>query len=228
MVRRAQLPLQALSLTTLQRWPWHWLNAHAAATVRLQGLAKLGLSYETLHAKYPRLIYCHLTAWGRTGPRVNDPGYDTGAYGAATGIMDQQRPSDDAEMSRWPVGVGDHAASMSVVGGIGLALHHRNTTGLGQLVDVSLLRAGVWANSHSIVAASASDEWARTLQERMPLGGRPLLLQPYATASAQWIHLLGYETPRHLPGVIAALELGDSPLATEERFEIANINAPEK
>ena len=53
------------------------------------------------------------------------------------------------------------------------------------------------------------------------------VLQPYATASPQWIHLLGYETPRHLPGVIAALGLGNSPLATEERFEISNINAPQ-
>jgi len=147
--------------------------------VRLQGLNKLGLEYEQLQARYPRLIYCHLTAWGRTGPRVSDPGYDTGAYGAATGIMDQQRPSDAADMSRWPVGVGDHAASMSLVGGIGLALHHRHMTGQGQLVDVSLLRAGIWANSHSVVAASASEQWARTLQEPMPLGGRPLLLQPY-------------------------------------------------
>jgi crotonobetainyl-CoA:carnitine CoA-transferase CaiB-like acyl-CoA transferase len=140
--------------------------------------------------------------------------------------MDQQRPSEAADMSRGPVGVGDHAASMSVVAGIGLALHHRHATGLGQLVDVSLLRAGVWANSHSIVAASASQQWARTLKEPMPLGGRPLLLQPYATASTQWIHLLGYETARHLPGVIVALGLGDSPLAKDPRFDMSNINVP--
>lgn len=97
---------------------------------------------------------------------------------------------------------------MSVVAGIGLALHHRHITGtpsfspyvppahslylsaiyvlrqehrhitgLGQLVDVSLLRAGIWANSHSVVAASASEQWAKTLKEPMALGGRPLLLQ---------------------------------------------------
>ena len=93
---------------------FHRLLAKAdllVTNVRLRGLAKLKLDFDTVHACYPQLIYCHLTAWGRTGPRVNDPGYDTGAYGAATGIMDQQRPSDAADMSRWPVGVGDHAAS---------------------------------------------------------------------------------------------------------------------
>ena len=65
--------------------------------------------------------------------------------------MDMQRASEESAMSRWPIGAGDHAASMSVVGGIGLALHHRHTTGEGQLVDVSLLRAGIWANSHSVL-----------------------------------------------------------------------------
>ena len=110
--------------------------------------------------------------------------------------MDMQRASEESAMSRWPIGAGDHAASMSVIGGIGLALHHRHTTGEGQLVDVSLLRAGIWANSHSVVAATASEEWSESMRLEMPAGGRPLLSQP-ATASDTWIHLLGYETHRH-------------------------------
>ena len=51
---------------------------------------------------------------------------------------------------------------MSAVAGVGLALHHREQSGAGQLVDISLLRAGSWANSHSIVAASASLEVSKT------------------------------------------------------------------
>jgi len=184
--------------------------------VRIQALARLELGYEELHERYPRLIYLHLTAWGRSGPRAEWPGYDTGAYGAASGIMDMQRASEESAMSRWPIGAGDHAASMSVVGGIGLALHHRHTTGEGQLVDVSLLRAGIWANSHSVVAATASEEWSESMRLEMPAGGRPLLSQPYATASDTWIHLLGYETHRHLPGALEALGLGDSILATDK------------
>jgi crotonobetainyl-CoA:carnitine CoA-transferase CaiB-like acyl-CoA transferase len=156
--------------------------------VRRSGLQRLGLDWEQVQERYPRLIYCHLTGWGREGPFADKAGYDIGrylpilaapsaamspspvrsicihvlfsdhpsppralcSYGAATGLMELGRPSSDSstEMSRWPTGQGDHAASMSAVAGVGLALNHRHDTGRGQLVDISLLRAGAWANSH--------------------------------------------------------------------------------
>ena len=184
--------------------------------VRRSGLQRLGLDWEQVKGIYPRLVYCHLTGWGREGPFADKAGYDIGSYGAANGLTELGRPSADTEMSRWPTGQGDHAASMSAVAGIGLALNQRHVTGTGQLVDISLLRAGAWANSHSIVAASASKEWAEALRLPMTAGGRPLLLQPYRTSDG-WIHLLGHETKRHLPTAIKALGLEDS-LGTEPRF----------
>jgi crotonobetainyl-CoA:carnitine CoA-transferase CaiB-like acyl-CoA transferase len=43
--------------------------------VRNSGLKNLDLDFDTLHAKHPRLIYAHLTAWGLGGPDENYPGY---------------------------------------------------------------------------------------------------------------------------------------------------------
>ena len=51
--------------------------------VRVKGLQRLGLDYETIRNRFPRLIYAHLTAWGRAGPHRDDAGYDAGAFWAA-------------------------------------------------------------------------------------------------------------------------------------------------
>ena len=51
------------------RWQWHtgWLGPQ----VRNDSLKRLGLDWPTLHGRFPRLIYSHLTAWGREGPDAN-------------------------------------------------------------------------------------------------------------------------------------------------------------
>ena len=56
--------------------------------VRQQSLEKQGLDYKSIHAEFPACIYAHLTAWGKGGPGENKPGYDIGAYWAATGMQD--------------------------------------------------------------------------------------------------------------------------------------------
>ena len=48
--------------------------------VRVAGTQRLGLDYETMHAEFPRLTYAHITAWGRSGPMRDAPGYDAGAF----------------------------------------------------------------------------------------------------------------------------------------------------
>lgn len=48
--------------------------------VRVAGTQRLGLDYETLQAEFPRLTYAHITAWGRSGPMRDAPGYDAGAF----------------------------------------------------------------------------------------------------------------------------------------------------
>ena len=58
----------------------------------------MGIDYETLRHKHPKLIYGHLSAWGRAGPMKNDPGYDFGAFWAHTGVMDIIRSSEDVSI----------------------------------------------------------------------------------------------------------------------------------
>ena len=80
--------------------------------VRPAPLQRATLDYETLHAENPRLIYAHLTAWGQTGPMSENPGYDVGAFWAASGLQDFMRTDEDAEPPRFPGGIGDHTTTM--------------------------------------------------------------------------------------------------------------------
>ena len=59
--------------------------------VRPEALKRLGVDYNTISASQPGLVYAHLTAYGQSGPDKDLPGYDVGAFFAATGIQDLLR-----------------------------------------------------------------------------------------------------------------------------------------
>lgn len=106
---------------------------------------QLGLDGPTLLARQPRLIYCNLGAFGRVGPLKDRPGYDP-LMQAFGGIM-----STTGEPGRPSVRVGASIVDMgtgmwSVIGAL-TALHERNTTGRGRVVDVSLFEtAASWVS----------------------------------------------------------------------------------
>ena len=128
--------------------------------VRLKGLERSGLDYQSLKEEFPSLIFAHLSAWGLEGPRQDDPGYDVGAFFAYTGMMELSRSSEEAPLPRFAPAFGDLLTGGQLVAGVALALLHRQNTGEGQLVDVSLLRAGVWAMSHVLTAHAANNPFA--------------------------------------------------------------------
>lgn len=119
-------------------------------------LQRLGLDYEQLASDYPRLIYAHLTAWGRDGPQATKPGYDVGAWWAATGIMDFVRSDENAPPPRYLAGMGDLTTASQLVAGIAVALLHQHKTGQGQLVDCCLLRSAMYVQGCALTMASVA------------------------------------------------------------------------
>src|SRR5690606_5158672 len=102
---------------------------------------RLGCSYEALARENPRLIYCSISGFGQTGPRRREPGYDVmmqgfGGLMAITGI-----PA--GEPVRVGVAVIDLGTGLYAVEAILAALFHRERTGQGQRVEVSLLDTAV-------------------------------------------------------------------------------------
>ncbi len=103
----------------------------------------LGLGYETLRAVNPRLVYCAISGFGSTGPSRERAGYDAIMQGF-TGLM-----SITGEPDGPPVKVGvaliDVITALFAHGAILAALHHRERTGQGQKVELSLMESGIAA-----------------------------------------------------------------------------------
>jgi crotonobetainyl-CoA:carnitine CoA-transferase CaiB-like acyl-CoA transferase len=98
---------------------------------------RLGLGYETLSALNPRLIYCAISGYGMTGPLRDRPSFDI-VLQAMSGAL-----SVNGEPGRPPtklgIPLGDLVGGINGPMGILAALHERNVTGRGRLIDVSLL-----------------------------------------------------------------------------------------
>ena len=99
--------------------------------------ARLGLGYEELSQRNPRLIYASISGFGQTGPLSSEPGYD--AIAQALGGLMSVTGETDGEPVRVGNSAADLGASMWAAIGVLSALHARNTTGRGDWIDVSLL-----------------------------------------------------------------------------------------
>ena len=108
---------------------------------KVGGLKKYGLDYETLKVINPKLIYCSITGFGQTGPYANRAGYDFMIQGMA-GVMSITGEPDGQPM-KMGVAFSDVFAGLHAVIGIQAALFHRERTGLGQYIDISLLDSQV-------------------------------------------------------------------------------------
>lgn len=103
---------------------------------KVGGLAKYGLDYDSLRAVNPRLIYCSVTGFGQDGPYAHRAGYDYIVQGMS-GLMSVTGPAD-GEPQKVGVAVTDVFTGIYAATGILAAVHQRNTTGLGQRVDLAL------------------------------------------------------------------------------------------
>jgi crotonobetainyl-CoA:carnitine CoA-transferase CaiB-like acyl-CoA transferase len=104
---------------------------------KVGNLAKYGLSYEDLKDEFPSLVYCSITGFGQTGPMAKQPGYDFMAQGMG-GLM-SITGEKDGEPQRVGVPIADVTAGLWAAISINAALRHREVTGEGQQVDISLL-----------------------------------------------------------------------------------------
>lgn len=102
-------------------------------------MERLGLGYETLAARNPRLVYCASSGWGQTGPYVKRPGQDL-LVQAVAGVGWLNGNADDPPTGI-AVGAADFTAGFHIVYGVLAALYSREHTGKGQRVDVNLLNS---------------------------------------------------------------------------------------
>ena len=111
---------------------------------------RLGISYEQLQPLNPRLIYCAVTGYGESGPLKDKAGYDQ-VLQAMTGVCVFQGDAEHPEIVYGsPV---DYYAASLLAYGVTAALFHRERTGAGQFVGVSLLRSALAMQSARFIYA---------------------------------------------------------------------------
>lgn len=104
-------------------------------------MEKLGLGYEVLKERNPKVIYGAVSGFGHYGPYTQRPGYDVIGQ-ASCGLM---------SVTGWPDGgptrvgtaMADSLAGYSLAIGLLAALQYRNSTGIGQKVDIGMMDAGI-------------------------------------------------------------------------------------
>lgn len=98
----------------------------------------IGTGVEAMHELNPRLIYCSVSAWGQTGPYAHRPGYDLIAQGASS-IMYYNGDEETGPVKIFTE-IGDQCGGLAGFAAVNAALYYRERTGLGQHVDISLVR----------------------------------------------------------------------------------------
>lgn len=185
--------------------------------VRPAGLARAGLDHAALAAVNPRLVYCSLTGYGLEGPDADRPGMDVAAFWSRAGVGAITAPKG-AEPFPIRTGMGDHVTSLATVSAILAALHERHRTGVGRLVETSLLRAGVYAIGSDMAIQLRFGKLASTR-------GRREAVQPLAnffrTRDGRWICLLARQGGVDWPRIAAAA--GRPDLAEDPRFSTARL-----
>lgn len=137
-------------------------------------MKKLGLSYETLSQRNPKLIYCASSGFGQTGPYSSRPAYDLIIQGMG-GLMSITGPGP-GQPTKVGSSIADILAGMFSVIGILSALHHRNATGKGQMVDVAMLDCMVAILENAIARFTGSGV------DPVPIGNRHPSIAPFTSS----------------------------------------------
>jgi crotonobetainyl-CoA:carnitine CoA-transferase CaiB-like acyl-CoA transferase len=185
-------------------------------------MEKLGLGFDQLHEEFPRLIYCALSGFGRTGPYAQRGGFDLIAQGMS-GLMSFTGEGD----GRPPVKVGapvtDITAGILAAMGVTAALHSRASTGRGQMVDTSLFEAGITFTYWHSAISFATGASPGALGSRHPLNAP---YQAFRTADG-WINVGGANQSNwlRLLRVLGAEDLGEDPRFADNSGRMRHIEA---
>jgi len=183
------------------------------SNMRPRALEKYGLSYEECAARNPRLIYCQVTGYGPDGENANRAAYDIGAFWARAGVAASLVPPG-RELPQQRGGMGDHMTGATAAGAISAALYHREKTGKGQRVAVSLARVGAYIMGWDM---STRLRFGRLAPPYDRFHAANPIMNCYRDKNGRWFWLLLLQADRHWPDLLRAI---DAPhLGQDERFK---------
>ncbi len=184
-------------------------------------MERLGLGYDAIALRHPRLIYCSISGFGQTGPRRAEPGYDA-MMQAEAGLMSITGAAEGPPF-RVGVAIGDIATGMFAVQGILAALLSRARTGRGQRVDIAMLDAVTALLSYQASTAFATGETP------VRMGNRHPSIAPYdtfAAADGEFVLSVGNDDQfRRLANVLQCESLAEDTRYRTNADRVTNADA---
>ncbi len=185
---------------------------------RTNALKRLGLDYDTLKERYPKLIMATITGFGEKGPKANNPGFDTVAFWASSGFnADMMVDGPDSYPVYSSAGPGDIISAMGLFAAISSALYKRTQTGEGDRVSISLYGTALWC--FHIMAVATEERYGgyaypKTRMDSSPTGS------PFRTKDGEWVMTTIINIDQQWPklcDVLGIPELKEDPLLQRHR-----------
>lgn len=148
---------------------------------REMALERLGVSFDFLKEKFPKLIIGGVNGFGTKGKEKDRNGYDLTSFWGPAGMLQEWNYKENPHVFKPFYGFGDSIAAAQLTAGIMSALYNREKTGKGDVVRVSLLAAGLWHNICGLLRYQAGYDFPIAFEQpRTPLDNY------YLTKDGKW------------------------------------------
>jgi crotonobetainyl-CoA:carnitine CoA-transferase CaiB-like acyl-CoA transferase len=178
---------------------------------------RLRMRYADVAPLNPKLIYASMTGYGEEGPDAEQPGFDSTAFFARSGLLDALTYEGGPPAFSLPA-QGDQMAGMNLFAAISMALLHRERTGEGSEVSTSLHAGGLWSNAMLAQGALLGAFVAPRPPRTTP---RSALANQYRTSDGRWIQLTIVREDKLWPELCQAIERMD--LMKDARFQTTEL-----
>lgn len=151
---------------------------------RPAALDRLGLGYEQIKEKYPKLIYAIILGYGEKGPDAAEPAFDGTAFWSRGGFLRDMPDAENYMPISPPSGMGDTITGYLLMGQINAALYRRTRDGKGELVKSGLYHNAVFTMGTMNIAAQDPNP------DPMPHARKdgPCNVGAYGCSDGEWIY----------------------------------------
>jgi len=162
--------------------------------------ARLGVDYETVSARNPRIVYCSISAFGQDGPYAKRPAHDLGIEAMAGVLATNVGP--DGGLAIPAVPWSDYLSGMQGLAAVLMALYARERSGRGDFIDISMHEAMLAATANVLGPTLAEGRQPDPAEERTSGGGA--FYRWYDTSDGRQLALAGQE-PKFVKALLGEL-----------------------
>jgi crotonobetainyl-CoA:carnitine CoA-transferase CaiB-like acyl-CoA transferase len=165
---------------------------------------RLGVGYAAVKARNARIVYCSISAFGNASPYRERPAHDL-ALEAISGVLSLTVGSDDAPVIPG-IPIADHLSALQALSAILMALLRRETSGLGDYIDIAMHDATLAATANIVGPTFAENRQPVVKHERAT--GGSAFYQVYRTGDGRHVVLAGQER-KFIETLLEALDRPD-------------------